>query len=149
MSEPEAWLAGPEAWLTGPEAWLAGPQAWLAGPQAWLDGPEGGTDGRTDVRTDGRTDGRTDVRTENLPILQDFVPYRGRCPKREREREREREIFLRETIYDWEGNKSCDSSDKLMPNMPHILLKKGNLSCFFLYRRVCPVRWYGLTEAAS
>ena len=21
------------------------------------------------------------VRTENLPILQDFVPYRGRCPK--------------------------------------------------------------------
>ena len=26
--------------------------------------------------------GRTYVRTENLPILQDFVPYRGRCPKR-------------------------------------------------------------------
>ena len=25
--------------------------------------------------------GRTYVRTENLPILQDFVPYRGRCPK--------------------------------------------------------------------
>ena len=25
-------------------------------------------------------DGRTDGRTENLPILQDFVPYRGRCP---------------------------------------------------------------------
>ena len=22
------------------------------------------------------------IRTENLPILQDFVPYRGRCPKR-------------------------------------------------------------------
>ena len=31
--------------------------------------------------TDGRTNGRTDGRTENLPILQDFVPYRGRCPK--------------------------------------------------------------------
>ena len=29
---------------------------------------------------DGRTYGRTDGRTENLPILQDFVPYRGRCP---------------------------------------------------------------------
>ena len=29
-----------------------------------------------DVRTDGRTNGRT----ENVPILQDFVPYRGRCP---------------------------------------------------------------------
>ena len=26
---------------------------------------------------DGRTDGGTYVRTENLPILQDFVPYRG------------------------------------------------------------------------
>ena len=38
------------------------------------------TYGRTDGRTYGRTDGRTDGRTENLPILQDFVPYRGRCP---------------------------------------------------------------------
>ena len=27
-----------------------------------------------------QTDGRTDERTENLPILQDFVPYWGRCP---------------------------------------------------------------------
>ena len=80
MSEPEAWLAGPEAWLAGPEAWLTGPQAWLAGPQAWLDGPEGGTYGRTY----GQTDVRTDVRTENLPILQDFVPYWGRCPKSEK-----------------------------------------------------------------
>ena len=26
------------------------------------------------------TDGLTDGRMENLPILQDFVPYRGRCP---------------------------------------------------------------------
>ena len=31
-------------------------------------------------RTDGRTDGRMDGQTENLPLLQDFVPYRGRCP---------------------------------------------------------------------
>merc|ERR1711895_315254 len=29
---------------------------------------------------DGRTGGQTDGRTENLPILQDFVPYQGRCP---------------------------------------------------------------------
>ena len=29
---------------------------------------------------DGRMDGRTYGRMENLPILQDFVPYRGRCP---------------------------------------------------------------------
>ena len=33
-----------------------------------------------DVRTNGRTDVQTNGRTENLPILQDFVPYRGRCP---------------------------------------------------------------------
>ena len=31
---------------------------------------------------DGWMDGRTDVRTENLPILQDFVPYQGHCPKK-------------------------------------------------------------------
>ena len=49
----------------------------------WVQiGPKGdealrmGLGGGTDVRTYGRTDGRT----ENLPILQDFVPYRGRCP---------------------------------------------------------------------
>ena len=30
---------------------------------------------------DGHTDGRTDGWTEFLPILQDFVPCRGRCPK--------------------------------------------------------------------
>ena len=35
-------------------------------------------------RTEGRTDGRTDGRMENLPILQDFVPYRGRCPASQR-----------------------------------------------------------------
>ena len=29
---------------------------------------------------DERMDGRTDGQTENLPILQDFVPYWGRCP---------------------------------------------------------------------
>ena len=34
-----------------------------------------------DGRTDGWMDGRMDVRTENLPILPDFVPYRGRCPE--------------------------------------------------------------------
>ena len=36
----------------------------------WMDG-----------RTDGRTDGQMDEQTKNLPILQDFIPYRGRCPK--------------------------------------------------------------------
>ena len=46
-----------------------------------MDGrTDGWMDGRMDGRTDGWTDGRMDGRTENLPILQDFVPYRGRCP---------------------------------------------------------------------
>ena len=39
------------------------------------------TDGWTDGRTDGRTDGQMDGQTEFLPILQDFLPCRGRCPK--------------------------------------------------------------------
>ena len=37
-------------------------------------------DGWMDGWTDRRTDGWMDGWTENLPILQDFVPYRGRCP---------------------------------------------------------------------
>ena len=52
------------------EAQPAIPEAWLAGPQAWLDSPDEGTYIRTYEQT------------ENLPILQDFVPYRGRCPRR-------------------------------------------------------------------
>ena len=40
------------------------------------DGLGGGTDGQMDGRTDRRTNGLM----ENLPILQDFVPYLGRCP---------------------------------------------------------------------
>ena len=42
---------------------------------------KGGTDKRTDERTDERMDERTNEQTENLPILQDFLPYWGRCPK--------------------------------------------------------------------
>ena len=32
------------------------------------------------IRMDKQTNGKKDERTVNLPILQDFVPYRGRCP---------------------------------------------------------------------
>ena len=39
-------------------------------------------------RGDVQTYGRTYIHTENLPILQDFVPYRGRCPKREKGKEK-------------------------------------------------------------
>ena len=45
-------------------------EAWLAGPHDWLNGPEGG---------EGRN-GWMDRWKENLPILQDFVSYWGRCP---------------------------------------------------------------------
>ena len=41
---------------------------------------DGRIDGCMDVRMYRCTDGHTYGRTENLPILQDFVPYRGRCP---------------------------------------------------------------------
>ena len=47
------------------------PQGLLAGPQVPLVG----------LQTQ-KADGRTYGRTEFLPILQDFVPCRGRCPKR-------------------------------------------------------------------
>ena len=36
-------------------------------------------------------DKRTEGRTENLPILQDFVSYWGRCPKKERKKEIKKE----------------------------------------------------------
>ena len=32
-------------------------------------------------QTKERRNERMNERTENLPIIQDFVPYRGRCPK--------------------------------------------------------------------
>ena len=51
--------------------WLGLRPGWL-GLRAGMMAQRGGTDGRTDERTN--------ERTENLPILQDFVPYRGRCP---------------------------------------------------------------------
>ena len=55
------WLAVPQIWLAGPQAWLSGPQAWLAG---WLAG---------------WLVGWAILRMENIPILQDSVPYPGRC----------------------------------------------------------------------
>ena len=67
LAGPQAWLAGPKTWLAGPQIWLAGPQAWLAVPQAWLAGPQIWLAGPHRL-------------TENLPILQEFAPYQGRCP---------------------------------------------------------------------
>ena len=63
----------------GSEAQLEGSEGLLEGSESLPEGSEGlpgglGGDGWTDVRMDGRR--------EFLPILQDFVPCRGRCPKR-------------------------------------------------------------------
>ena len=55
-------------------AWLALRPDWLGLRPAWL--ALGPSRGGKDAQTDGWTDGRT----ENLPILLDFVPYRGLCP---------------------------------------------------------------------
>ena len=59
------------------------------------DETEGGTDGWTDGQKDGWMEGWTDGQTEGpttqqrtggwrefLHILENFVPYRSRCPKR-------------------------------------------------------------------
>ena len=76
-------------WLALRPDWLGLRPAWLALGPSRGERMDGRMDGRKDGRmdgwmdgwTDGRTVGWTDVRTENLPILQDFVPYRGRWPK--------------------------------------------------------------------
>ena len=62
---PVEWGDFPFGWPTGWASDLAG---WASGLAGW---PRGGN---------GRMDERTNGRTENLLILQDFVPYRGRCP---------------------------------------------------------------------
>ena len=49
-------------------------EAELEGMEAQLERSEGQLRG-------GRADERMNERMENLPILQDFVPYRDRCPK--------------------------------------------------------------------
>ena len=56
------------AWLALRPDWLDLRPAWLA-LRPWRGGTDGRTDGRTDVRTDGRM--------ENIPILQDSIPYRA------------------------------------------------------------------------
>ena len=82
----EAHPARPEAQPARLEAQPARPgakpgfrlQPWLAGFQAWLDGSEGVTDGQAGGCR------------ENLPILQDFAPYRGCCPASQRPIKRSR-----------------------------------------------------------
>ena len=63
-------------WLGLRPGWLGLRPGRLALRPGWMAQRGGQTYERTIVRTDGRTDGWT----ENLPILQDFVPYQGRCP---------------------------------------------------------------------
>ena len=65
------WLAG---WLGLRSGWLGLRPGWLGLRPGWMAQRGGQTDERTDEQTNGQM--------ENLPILQDFVPYRGRCPKR-------------------------------------------------------------------
>ena len=67
-------VEGGDGWLGklgGPQSQLGEPLSQLRGPQSRVGSPRGGGRG---------TDGRMNERTDNLPILQDFVPYRGHCP---------------------------------------------------------------------
>ena len=76
-SEPlrPGWLALRPACLALKPAWLALRPDWLGLRPAWLAlGPSRGG------WTDGRTYGWMYGQTENLPILQDFIPYQGCCP---------------------------------------------------------------------
>ena len=59
-------------WLGLRPGWLGLRPGWLGLRPGWM------------AQRGGRTDVRTYERTENLPILQDFVPYRGRCPKKKK-----------------------------------------------------------------
>ena len=89
-TRPEAQPASPEAQPARPEAQPAMPEAQPArsepqpAGQPQASGLAGWASGLAGWPRGGNS--RTYERTENLPILQDFVPYRGRCPKRERKR---------------------------------------------------------------
>ena len=54
---------------------------WVSGLAGWM------------AQRGERTDRWTDIRTENLPILQDFVPYWGRCPKMKKVRDKKEGIM--------------------------------------------------------
>ena len=87
-----------------PQAWLAVPQAWLAGPQIWLAGPH--------------------RLIENLPILQDFAPYQGRCPASPHE--------TKEKVEQGKGtaDPSLIYSHILSYFCPHLFQTKKNLFFF-------------------
>ena len=84
---PQTLLAGPQTLLAGPRTPLAGPQTPLAGPQTPLVALRPHQLALRPLQLvqtpwmDGRLmDGRIDGQMKFLPILQDFVPYQGRCP---------------------------------------------------------------------
>ena len=62
--------------------WASDLADWASGLAGWASGlagkPRGGW---MNKRTNERTNEQTNEQTENIPILQDFVPYRGRYPK--------------------------------------------------------------------
>ena len=76
------WLGLRPGWLGLRPGWRGLRPGWLGLRPGWL-----------------AQRGGTDERTENLPILQDFVPYRGRCPKREKEIEKESTEFWKEISH--------------------------------------------------
>ena len=68
-------LEGSDGQLEGSEGQPAGSEGQPAGSESQPAGSEGQQEG-------GWMDKRTDGQIEFLPILQDFVPCWGRCPKR-------------------------------------------------------------------
>ena len=84
---PQTFTAGPQTPTACPQTPTAGPKIPTAGPRTRLKGQlEAGSEGRLEEEEEAQPvgsdsgDRRMDGRTEFLPILQDFVPRRGRCP---------------------------------------------------------------------
>ena len=69
------WLGQRPGWLGLRPGWLGLRPGWLGLRPGWLGLRPGWMAQRGE-----RTDRRTDIRRENLPILQDFVSYRGPLP---------------------------------------------------------------------
>ena len=81
---PEGLPESPEGLSEGREGLLEGPGGLLEGSEGLPKGLEGLSEGSEGLPEGPRRDGWTYGWTEFLPILQEFVPCWGRCPKKAR-----------------------------------------------------------------
>ena len=77
-SDLAGWSTGLAGWSSGLAGWALGLAGWLGLRPGWL-----GLRPSWMFQRGEQMDKQTNEWMENLPILQDFVPYRGRCPKKQ------------------------------------------------------------------